>query len=73
MANKNLTNAKKAKNDEFYTRYRDIQEEIEGSGLLIGSEVVFALSKNRDAFGNQVHALDFTFNQVERFFSCTVF
>lgn len=28
MANKNLTNAKKAKNDEFYTQYRDIEKEI---------------------------------------------
>ena len=28
MANKNLTNAKKAKNDEFYTQYGDIQKEI---------------------------------------------
>jgi len=29
MANSNLTNAKKAKNDEFYTQYNDIQKEIE--------------------------------------------
>jgi hypothetical protein len=29
MANKNLTNAKRAKNDEFYTQYSDIQKEIE--------------------------------------------
>ncbi len=29
MANKNLTSAKKAKNDEFYTQYPDIQKEIE--------------------------------------------
>ena len=29
MANVNLTNAKKAKNDEFYTQYNDIQKEIE--------------------------------------------
>lgn len=28
MANKNLTSAKKAKNDEFYTQYPDIQKEI---------------------------------------------
>ncbi len=28
MANKNLTNAKRAKNDEFYTQYTDIQKEI---------------------------------------------
>ncbi|MFA6405434.1 MAG: adenine-specific methyltransferase EcoRI family protein [Candidatus Paceibacterota bacterium] len=28
MANKNLTNAKRAKNDEFYTQYSDIQKEI---------------------------------------------
>lgn len=27
--NQNLTNAKKAKNDEFYTQYHDIQKEIE--------------------------------------------
>lgn len=29
MPNNNLTNAKKAKNDEFYTQYSDIQKEIE--------------------------------------------
>jgi len=29
MPNNNLTNAKKAKNDEFYTQYIDIQKEIE--------------------------------------------
>jgi hypothetical protein len=29
MANSNLANAKKAKNDEFYTQYNDIQKEIE--------------------------------------------
>jgi hypothetical protein len=28
MANSNLTNAKRAKNDEFYTQYRDIEKEI---------------------------------------------
>jgi len=28
MANKNLTNAKRVKNDEFYTQYNDIQKEI---------------------------------------------
>src|SRR3954471_22930130 len=29
MANSNLSNAKRAKNDEFYTQYPDIQKEIE--------------------------------------------
>src|SRR6266576_2887443 len=29
MANINLTSAQKAKNDEFYTQYSDIQKEIE--------------------------------------------
>ncbi len=29
MANKNLTKAKKVKNDEFYTQYSDIQKEVE--------------------------------------------
>lgn len=29
MANKDLTNAKRSKNDEFYTQYNDIQKEIE--------------------------------------------
>jgi hypothetical protein len=29
MANQNLTNAKNAKNDEFYTQFSDIQKEIE--------------------------------------------
>ncbi len=28
MANSNLTNAKKAKNDEFYTQYQDIEKEM---------------------------------------------
>ncbi|MCX6717675.1 MAG: DNA methyltransferase, partial [Candidatus Taylorbacteria bacterium] len=28
MANSNLTNAKRVKNDEFYTQYNDIQKEI---------------------------------------------
>ena len=28
MANKNLTSAKKAKNDEFYTQYHDIEKEV---------------------------------------------
>jgi len=28
MANKNLTNAKRTKNDEFYTQYNDIEKEI---------------------------------------------
>lgn len=28
MANQNLKKAKKAKNDEFYTQYSDIQKEI---------------------------------------------
>lgn len=30
MANSNLTNAKRTKNDEFYTQYSDIQKEIGG-------------------------------------------
>jgi len=29
MANENLANAKRAKNDEFYTQYQDIEKEIE--------------------------------------------
>jgi hypothetical protein len=29
MANRNLTSARKAKNDEFYTQYQDIEKEIE--------------------------------------------
>jgi hypothetical protein len=29
MANSNLTKAKKAKNDEFYTQFSDIQKEVE--------------------------------------------
>ncbi len=29
MANSNLTNAKRAKNDEFYTQYSDIEKEIQ--------------------------------------------
>lgn len=29
MANKNLTSAKRAKSDEFYTQFSDIQKEVE--------------------------------------------
>lgn len=29
MANKNLSAARKAKNDEFYTQFQDIQREVE--------------------------------------------
>lgn len=39
MANSNLTNAKKAKNDEFYTQWHDIQKEI--SAYLEYDEDVF--------------------------------
>ena len=28
MANNNLSNAKNAKNDEFYTQYQDIEKEV---------------------------------------------
>jgi len=43
MANKNLTNAKRAKNDEFYTQFSDIQKEIEAY-----------LEYNSDVFRNKV-------------------
>ncbi len=43
MANNNLTNAKKAKNDEFYTQYSDIQKEIASY-----------LEYNPDVFRNKV-------------------
>ncbi|MFA6552031.1 MAG: adenine-specific methyltransferase EcoRI family protein [Candidatus Paceibacterota bacterium] len=43
MANKNLTNAKKAKNDEFYTQFGDIQKEIQAY-----------LDYDSDAFRNKV-------------------
>ncbi len=43
MANKNLTNAKRVKNDEFYTQYSDIQKEIEAY-----------LEYNPDAFRGKV-------------------
>jgi hypothetical protein len=43
MANKNLTNAKRAKNDEFYTQFGDIQKEIQAY-----------LDYNSDAFRNKV-------------------
>ena len=43
MANINLTNAKRAKNDEFYTQYSDIQKEIEAY-----------LEYNPDAFRDKV-------------------
>jgi hypothetical protein len=43
MANKNLTSAKRVKNDEFYTQYSDIQKEIEAY-----------LEYNPDVFHNKV-------------------
>ncbi|HUX35741.1 MAG TPA: adenine-specific methyltransferase EcoRI family protein [Candidatus Paceibacterota bacterium] len=43
MANSNLTNAKRVKNDEFYTQYGDIQKEIEAY-----------LEYNPDVFRNKV-------------------
>ena len=43
MANSNLANAKRAKNDEFYTQYSDIQKEIEAY-----------LEYNSDAFRGRV-------------------
>lgn len=43
MANKNLTSAKRVKNDEFYTQYSDIQKEIEAY-----------LEYNADVFRNKV-------------------
>jgi len=43
MANKNLTNAKKAKNDEFYTQFSDIQKEIQAY-----------LDYNPDTFRNKI-------------------
>ena len=43
MANKNLTRAKRAKNDEFYTQFGDIQKEIEAY-----------LEYNPDVFANKV-------------------
>jgi len=43
MANSNLTNAKRAKNDEFYTQFDDIQKEIEAY-----------LDYNPDTFRNKV-------------------
>ncbi|MBA3047070.1 adenine-specific methyltransferase EcoRI family protein [Patescibacteria group bacterium] len=45
MANSNLTNAKRAKNDEFYTQYGDIQKEIgaylEYNGDVFRGKVVY--------------------------------
>lgn len=43
MANSNLTSAKRAKNDEFYTQYPDIQKEIEAY-----------LEYDKDAFRDKV-------------------
>jgi len=43
MANSNLTNAKRAKNDEFYTQFGDIEKEIQAY-----------LDYNSDAFRNKV-------------------
>ena len=43
MANENLTNAKKSKNDEFYTQYIDIEKEISAY-----------LDYDKDVFKNKV-------------------
>jgi hypothetical protein len=43
MANSNLTSAKRAKNDEFYTQYNDIQKEINAY-----------LDYNKDAFRGKI-------------------
>ena len=37
MANKNLTNAKRAKNDEFYTQFGDIQKKIDDYYKAVGT------------------------------------
>ena len=41
MANKNLTNAKKAKNDEFYTQLTDIEKEMRHYKSFFNNKVVY--------------------------------
>ena len=48
MANSNLTSAKRAKNDEFYTQYHDIEKEVAAyvefnPGVFRNKVVLFAL------------------------------
>ncbi len=61
MANSNLTNAKKAKNDEFYTQYNDIEKEVNAY-----------LEYNPDVFKNKVILLpcdDPEWSNFTKFFS----
>ena len=53
MANKNLTNTKKAKNDEFYTQYSDIQKEIEAY-----------LEYNPDVFRGKITSVPLKFKKL---------
>ena len=60
MANKNLTNAKRVKNDEFYTQYGDIQKEIEAYKIqsnLSWSDQIEVLAKARKEFMVVAHML----------------
>ncbi len=60
MANKNLTNAKRVKNDEFYTQYSDIQKEIEAYKIqsnLSWSDQIEVLAKARKEFMVVAHML----------------
>jgi len=55
MANSNLTNAKNAKNDEFYTQYHDIEKEI--AAYLEFNPDVFAYSGDIDPLFRDIDPL----------------
>jgi hypothetical protein len=63
MANSNLTSAKKAKNDEFYTQYLDIEKEI--SAYLMYDADTFrgrlftaaAMTRLRVTFSNSLYSI----------------
>lgn len=76
MSNKNLNNAKKIKNDEYYTRYKDIKKELthykpflKGRDILLPCEV---LTNGIDAGGSFVeffrdHAATFEIGDVKAY------
>lgn len=49
MANKNLTNAKKAKNDEFYTQLSDIEKELQHYAKHFKDKIVYLNCDTKDS------------------------
>jgi hypothetical protein len=61
MANTYLTNAKNAKNDEFYTQYHDIEKEIntyfDFNTNVVGRQSKIPRKYLWDQFANTAHCL----------------